>query len=167
MLTQLFYKDKPIQGYFISDEGKIYDSNGVEQEQHIRSSSPYYFFKSGEVHQMMIHSFYGYKKGFDVHHLNQVKTDNRLENLVYLTREEHTKLHNIGNTNMLGKNHSEYTKQKMRASQHKKQVYCVQLDKVFEGVKIAAKELSLSAGHISKCCQGKRKTTGGYHFQFV
>lgn len=54
----------------------------------------------------------------------------------------------------------------MRTAQHKKQVYCVELDRVFGGVSIAAKELSLSAGHISSCCQGKRKTIGGYHWQY-
>lgn len=58
MLTQLFYKDKPVQGYFISDEGKIYDSNGVEQELKIYSSRSYYHFKGRDVHQMIVHSFF-------------------------------------------------------------------------------------------------------------
>ena len=34
------------------------------------------------------------KDEYDVHHINEVKTDNRLENLQILTREEHTALHN-------------------------------------------------------------------------
>lgn len=78
MMKQLKYKNDVIPGFFISDEGKIYDSNGVEQKQYICSSSPYYFFKRHEVHKMMAHSFYEYKKGYDVHHKNYVKTDNRL-----------------------------------------------------------------------------------------
>lgn len=184
MLTQLFYRNKPIQGYFISDEGKIYDSNGVEQKQKLYPRCDYYYFKSHKVHQMMVHSFYGYKDGYDVHHKNQIKSDNRLQNLVYLTRQEHTKLHSIGNKNCLGKTLSDEhkekiratlqgktrpdeTKAKIRANIKKKQVYCLELDKVFAGVNIAAKELSLLQSHISLCCNGKRKTTGGYHFQFV
>jgi hypothetical protein len=34
------------------------------------------------------------KKDYDVHHINEIKSDNRLENLQVLTRSEHTKLHN-------------------------------------------------------------------------
>lgn len=34
------------------------------------------------------------KDEYDVHHINENKTDNRLENLMILTKEEHTALHN-------------------------------------------------------------------------
>ena len=98
------------------------------------------------------------------------KLDNRLQNLVYLTHAEHLSLHKIGNKNCLGKKLnplSEQTKTKLSDTHKKKQVYCLELDKVFAGVKIAARELSLSAGHISSCCQGKLKTTGGYHWQYI
>ena len=86
-LTQLKYKDEVISGYFISKDGKIYDENGIEQELKFYPCRQYFQFKNHEVHKMVLHSFYGYKKGFDVHHKNSVRTDNRLENLVYLTRE--------------------------------------------------------------------------------
>lgn len=33
-------------------------------------------------------------KKYDVHHFNEIKTDNRIENLKIITRSEHTKLHN-------------------------------------------------------------------------
>lgn len=72
----------------------------------------------------------------------------------------------IGNKNLLGKKLFEQTKAKLSAAQHKKQVYCVELNKVFAGVRIAGKELSLYYDSISKCCKGKLKTTGGYHFEY-
>lgn len=34
------------------------------------------------------------KDEYDVHHINEIKTDNRLENLQILTKSEHTTLHN-------------------------------------------------------------------------
>lgn len=34
------------------------------------------------------------KDEYDIHHINEIKTDNRIENLQVLTREEHTALHN-------------------------------------------------------------------------
>lgn len=158
MLKQLKYKNADIIGYFIDENGKIYDSAGVEQEQHLNVR--YYYFKNHLVHNMMAHSFFEYKEGFDVHHLNQIKTDNRLENLCYLSSSEHQRLHKIG------KKRSEQTKAKIRNTIKKKQVYCVQLNKIFAGVKIAAKELSLHHGNICSCCKGKLKTTGGYHFMY-
>lgn len=139
--------------------------------------------------------------GYDVHHKNEIKTDNRLQNLVYLTRAEHAKLHSIGNKHFLGKKHSEQskakisasnigkkhseqskakirdsrigkklskqTKEKIRDGQKKKQVYCVELNKIFASINIAAQELSLHRCNISNCCKGKLKTCGGYHFQFI
>ena len=46
-------------------------------------------------------------------------------------------------------------------------VYCVELNKIFDGATIAAKELGLDQGSITKCCQGKRNHHGGYHWQYV
>ena len=60
MLKELKYKNDVIPGYFIDQNGKIYDSNGVEQEQYINTG--YYCFKKYGVHVMLAHSFYGYKK---------------------------------------------------------------------------------------------------------
>lgn len=167
MLVQLKYKNDVIPGYFISDEGKIYDAEGVEQELKIYSSKPYYFFKGQRVHIMMAHSFLGYKEGFVVHHKNEIKYDNRLQNLSYMSHSDHTILHTLGKKYHLGKKHTEQAKSKIIAGQKKKQVYCVQLDRIFAGIHIAARELSLHQSSISQCCKGKYKTTGGYHFQFV
>ena len=49
----------------------------------------------------------------------------------------------------------------------KKPIYCVELDRVFESAVAAAEELKLSTPGISQCCNGKQKTTGGYHFRFA
>lgn len=62
MLKQLKFKNDVIPGYFIDQNGKIYDSNGVEQELKLYPNNPYYFFKRYGVHVMMAHSFFGYKE---------------------------------------------------------------------------------------------------------
>lgn len=43
----------------------------------------------------LINNFYVLKDDYDVHHINEIKSDNRLDNLQILTRSEHTILHNI------------------------------------------------------------------------
>ncbi len=53
-------------------------------------------FRGMAVHQIMVNTFYGFKPRFDVHHLDENKLNNALSNLVYLTRSEHARLHNIG-----------------------------------------------------------------------
>lgn len=46
-------------------------------------------------------------------------------------------------------------------------VYCLELDKVFENPSSAGKELKISSSNIIGCCEGKRKTCGGYHWRYV
>lgn len=53
------------------------------------------------------------------------------------------------------------------AKSHCKKVYCVELDKEFESAKSAAIQLNLSDSNIAKCCKGKYKTTGGYHWKYA
>ena len=43
------------------------------------------------------------KDEYDVHHINEIKTDNRLENLQILTREEHSSLHNALRNKIISK----------------------------------------------------------------
>lgn len=64
-----------------------------------------------------------------------------------------------------GKTLSDDTKKKISKSLSIN-VYCVELDKEFYGIREAARELGLSGSAISKCCRGKYKSTGGYHFRY-
>ena len=49
---------------------------------------------------------------------------------------------------------------------NKKQVYCHELDTVYESVQECARQLNLYATNISKVCRGIHHTTGGYHFSY-
>lgn len=48
-----------------------------------------------------------------------------------------------------------------------KQVYCVELDKVFRTIQEAADLFHIEASNISKCCKGMRYTAGKMHWQYV
>lgn len=95
----------------------------------------------------------------DVSHLDESSKNNRADNLVWATHKE--------NCNM--EKFLERTKKANYKITRELQVpvYCVELDRVFEGQAAAAKELGLYQGNISKCITGKRNTCGGYHWERV
>ena len=68
----------------------------------------------GKLHRYIYEQYNGpIPKGYIVHHKNEDKLDNSPKNLIMMTRGEHTKLHQAGNTNTLGKYHTKESKQKM------------------------------------------------------
>ena len=119
-----------------------------------------------------------------VDHINTIRDDNRADNLRWTTRSENcnnelTKKHMSESQkgkqlpedtkkkiqkSLKGHKVSEETKDKIRKSKESKKVYCIELDKVFESISEAGRELNLPSGHISDVCRGKRKHEKGYHF---
>ena len=48
-----------------------------------------------------------------------------------------------------------------------KKVICVETGQIFRTITEAAEKMNLNYARISDVCRGKRKTTGGYHFEYV
>ena len=111
------YKDTILENFFIDPvTAVITNSKGEVQKTYIHGGR--LEFKKMSIHAIQAHTHYGYKKGFDIHHIDENKFNNALSNLIYLTRSEHSKIHANGNKNMFGKHHSEETKRKI-AESHK------------------------------------------------
>ena len=87
-----------------------------------------------------------------INHIDENKQNNCAENLEWCNAK-----YNI--------NYGEHNKKVGKS--HCKKVYCVELGKVFESAKLAAMQLGLSGSNIAKCCKGKYKTTGGYHWEYA
>lgn len=87
-----------------------------------------------------------------INHKDEVKTHNWINNLEWVTLTENN---NYG------------TRNERAAKTLSKPVYCVELDRIFESQKAAAKEMGLYRSALSYCCNGKRKTAGGYHWRFA
>lgn len=51
--------------------------------------------------------------GYAIHHKNEIKNDDRIENLMKMTLGEHMRLHSRGNTHGLGKKRLEETRKKL------------------------------------------------------
>lgn len=45
-------------------------------------------------------------------------------------------------------------------------IICIELNKIFDSGIDAQKELNICRSNISQCCNGKRKTAGGYHWKY-
>ena len=58
------------------------------------------------------------------------------------------------------------TRRKISDSHDKKPVYCKETGIVYSSIQSCAKELGLWATLVCKCCKGKLKSTGGYHFTY-
>lgn len=77
-------------GYKSKGVGLFYKEHRYIVEQHYNLFDEKYFVIINGEHYL--------KPNVDVHHKNEITTDNRLENLIPLTRSEHTSLHNSNKT---------------------------------------------------------------------
>ena len=97
-----------------------------------------------------------------VNHIDENMQNNCSINLEWVTQKENS---NHGTRNERISN-ARKNMPKGKNDYKRKPVYCFELDKVFDGIDIAAKELGLTATNISNVCRGVQKTTCGYHFKY-
>lgn len=68
-------------------------------------------------------------------------------------------------SNFKNKKHTEMAKSKL-SQKHSKKVKCIETNIIYPSSLIASKTLNI-ANKIGCCCNGKRKTCGGYHWSWV
>lgn len=114
--------------------------------------------KDGKVEKIRVHRLVAnayipnYNNLPEVNHKDEVRYHNWLNNLEWTTHKDNC---NYG------------TCREKIAEAIKKPVYCVELDRVFDSVKEAAKELRVYATNICVCCRNNHRRTNGYHFKYV
>ena len=105
--------------------------------------------KFHSVHRLVATAFCEGAEDFEeVNHVDEDKTNNHYSNLEWCTREYNN---NYGT----------------RTEKSSVKVRCVELNMIFNSISEAGRYVKTNSSHISACCRGKRKTTGGYHWEYV
>ena len=102
-----------------------------------------------------------------VRHLNDIKTDNCLENLTWGTVSDNN-LDCVRNGNYNYKASAKnLAKGVIIAKRSSKPVRCIETGIIFESIIEASRQTKIHLSHISECCNGKRQKAGKYHWEFV
>ena len=113
------------------------------------------------VHRLVWITFNGLiPQGMQVNHINEVKTDNRLENLNLMTPKE-----NVNYGTGIERSHNKQINGKCSKPVLQ---YDLQdnLIKEFPSLIQVYRELGFSYGHIGDCCKGKLKQVYGYKWKY-
>lgn len=172
------YVIKGFPEYYITDNGDVYSRNlynnpngRIKKLKPVKQSTGYLTVNLNNhivfVHRLVAETFIPNPMDKPcVNHINGVKTDNRIENLEWCTYAEN----NLHAYRVLGRSYTPPFKGK-----HGKQI---PLSKVVQQIKEgrvvaeyygcheADKETGVSYKNISACCLGKRKSAGGYQWQY-
>lgn len=150
------------ENYEVSNSGKVRNKHTLKELKPVKTPVGYYvvcLYGSGKhknelIHRLVANAFLkpsNEKK--EVNHKNGNKQNNEVSNLEWVTREENM-LHALNTL-------------KRKCINKNKQTRCIETEKVYISANIAAKETGLVATAICRCCRGKQKTHGGYHWEYV
>ena len=113
-------RNKIYQDYFIDPETAIItDKNGIVQETYIKNGRK--VWKGNAICKIQMHTHIGYIKNMHIHHIDKNKLNDTLSNLIYLTPQEHSKLH-ANNRDELHNKKISATVKKMMTPEYRKKI---------------------------------------------
>lgn len=111
------------------------------------------------IHQLVCNAFIDNQENLpQINHRNEIKSDNRLENLEFCTAK-----YNVN----YGSYKERMSKAQTNNTKKSKPVKCVETGIVFPSTMEIQRQLGFSQAHICDCCNGKRKSAYGYNWCYV
>ena len=113
------------------------------------------------------------------HHTEETKKKISVANKGRVFSEEHKEKIRKNHSHcksFQGRHHSAESKKKISENHFRlygaenpsaKKVMCIETGEIFETIKEASEQKHANKNHISSCCNGHRKTCGGFHWEFV
>ena len=103
-----------------------------------------------------------------VRHLDDCKTNNALINLAFGTQlDNNLDCVRNGNYNYEGAIKGSAIGRAVTAKKLSKPVRCVETNIIYSSAHEVERQIGISNSKINLCCNGKRHTAGGFHFEFV
>ena len=148
--------------YKVSNIGRVksikFNKERILKTQNVNGYQRVILFSDGKYKNMYIHRLLA--EAFipnpdnlpEVNHRNEIKTDNRLENLEYCDAKYNM---NFG------------TRTQRAAKSKSKPVRCIETNIIYPSSKEVQRKLGFAQGNICKCCNGKIKSAYGYHWEYV
>lgn len=105
------------------------------------------------IHRMVAKTFIDNPNNYKcVSHKDENKLNNRVDNLEWCTHKYNMN-YGVRNKNISKKN--------------SRPVICIETGIEYSSLKDVTKRTGINFSHLSDCCRGKRKTTGGYHWKYT